>query len=504
MSAPRAVLGIDIGTTNTKVVVLGIGSGEACVSPLFVRAAPTPEDPTELLDSIRRLVRAATTEVTAHIEAVGVASMAETGVLLGDDDVPLGALVRWNSGSAAASSQFAASLGLAQLYRATGVPAPHKTPLAAWHRLRETERPRWSATRRWSGVADFVVLQLTGALVTDHTLAARTMAYRLPEPHQELPTAFDADLLDAVGMLPHRLPAVVAAGERAGAVSADAASATGLAVGTPVYVAGHDHAVGAWAAGVRETGHVANSIGTAETLLRITDGTVDREAARLAGMSIGRTVTGAEETLLAGNPAGGALVDWVFVNLLPGVERARTFARLGRREPEASGLLVLPYLRGRQSPLPDPAARFTILDRSGAPSTGPIEPEQLLAAVLEGLVLHLRWMLEAQQSAASAVAAEAITVVGGPGAANDAWWRLKTAILPATLDRVTAAEPVAAGAALLAGVRSELAGPDACLPRVRSGEIPHGGFDSAFADFVAAATTTAASTLDAATSEEQS
>jgi xylulokinase len=499
---PRAVLGIDVGTTNTKVVVLGIGSGE--VSPLFVRVAPTPEHPGELLDSVCRLVRAATSEVTARIEAVGVASMAETGVLLGDDDVPLGALVRWNSGSAAAGNRFAASLGLPQLYRATGVPAPHKTPLAAWHRLRETDSARWSATRRWSGVADFVVLQLTGALVTDHTLAARTMAFRLPEPHQELPTEFDADLLDAVGMLPHRLPAVAAAGEQAGAVSATAASVTGLAAGTPVYVAGHDHAVGAWAAGVRESGHVANSIGTAETLLRITDGTVDREAARLAGMSIGRTVTGPEETLLAGNPTGGALVDWVFVNLLPGVERARTFARLGRREAAASGLLVLPYLRGRQSPLPDPDAQFTILDRSGAPMTDPIEPEQLLAAVLEGLVLHLRWMLEAQQSAASAGAAEAITVVGGPGAANDAWWRLKTAILPATLDRVTASEPVAAGAALLAGVRSELAGPDACLPRVRSVEIPNGGFDPAFTDFVAAATTTVASTRDAATSEEQS
>src|SRR5699024_948057 len=120
-----------------------------------------------------------------------------------------------------------------------------KVPLATWAHLRAADPDRWAAMARWAGAADVVALALTGRLVTDHTLAGRTMAYRLPAPGEELPADFDGELLATVGLRPAQLPEVARPGELAGRVPPG--GRWGLDPGTPVVLAGHDHPVGSWA-----------------------------------------------------------------------------------------------------------------------------------------------------------------------------------------------------------------------------------------------------------------
>ena len=84
-------------------------------------------------------------------------------------------------------------------------------------------------------------------------------------------------------------------------------------------------------------------------------------------MSIGRSIDGRHETLLAGNPTAGALVEWAFAELLPGADRhdvleqardarrrtgrglhaARTFAAASPRLPILSQSLRLIHLDAR-------------------------------------------------------------------------------------------------------------------------------------------------------------
>src|SRR5699024_4632229 len=117
----------------------------------------------------------------------------------------------------------AATHGADALFAATGVRPSGKVPLATWAQLREEDPVRWAAMARWAGAADLVVLALTGRLATDHTLAGRTMAYRLPAPGDPVPEGFDAELLAAVGLRPEQLPEVVVPGEVAGRVPAGGA-----------------------------------------------------------------------------------------------------------------------------------------------------------------------------------------------------------------------------------------------------------------------------------------
>nr|WP_208405393.1 FGGY family carbohydrate kinase [Cellulomonas uda] len=473
-------MGVDVGTTHTKVALVDVDAPRT----LAVASAPTPA-PADLLrvvaDLTRRVLAAAPDAPVPA--AVGVASMAETGVPVGPEDEPRGDWLRWDGHRAGAQADaLAARLGRAELFAATGVRASAKVPLATWVWLRDEradsvvgrrtdtggERGTVGALHgdgRWAGAADLVVLGLTGRLVTDHTLAGRTMAYRLGDVQTGLPAAFDVDLLAEVGLAPHQVPRVLRPGEtvplRAGALT-DA----GLLVGTPVTVAGHDHAVGAFAAGVRAAGDVADSVGTSEVVCTVLAADPEPGPVAAAGMSLVRTVRGDAPALVAGSSsAGGAVAAWL-AHVAPADEHAGLLARASvvddalvallvgdaAHASGAPGFVVLPYGHGRQTPAPDAAATL----RAVGPV--PTDPVAALRGVLLGAALQARWMLDAQAALAGTPPAR-VRALGRPMIANPAWAALKRWCTPVPLDVVADEEAVAAGAALLAAERAALVGP---------------------------------------------
>ncbi|WP_210480292.1 L-fuculokinase [Naasia sp. SYSU D00948] len=484
---PAAIaLGVDIGSTNLKVALVGAGDG---VTELAVASAPTPVDGEELVRTAEDLIRTVLAAAPARPDAVGIASMAESGVPLGADDRPLRAVVRWDGlDDTGDLDALLEGLGAERLYAATGVPPLPKAPLAQWARLARTEPGMWERLHRWAGVADLVGLALTGELVTDQTLAARTMAYRTAEA----PTVFAPELLAAVGLRQEQLPRVLRPGEAAGATTSGAAARTGLAPGTPVYIAGHDHAVGAWAAGARRPGEAADSLGTAEALVRVLSSAPEADAVRPTGMSITRTVTG-EPALLAGSAAAGAFVRWWFSHRIGARDANDVLEELGRLGDAPTGLLVLPYLSGRQTPRPERRSDVRILDADGAEVDGrSVDVAVLARAMLEGLALHARWML-AEQSAIAGPPAAPLRILGGPGGGNEPWMRIKAQVLPIEARLTVAAEPVASGAALLAAARAGLL-PDEppALPSRALVREPGDPYSELYERFVAAASGAAA------------
>ena len=459
-------LGIDVGTTNTKVALVELGD------TLRVRAAaaaPTPS-PADLTVVLAGLV-AAVLRGTDRPAAVGIASMAETGVPLDADGKPLGDWLRWDGHRAGAEARALADrLGWAELVRATGTRPSPKVPLATWAWLRTAEPDRFAALHRWAGAADLAGYVLTGRLVTDHTLAARTMAYRRPVSGR-LGERFDAELLAEVGLRPEQLPEVRA---DAGRVRDFA----GLPAGLPVTIAGHDHAVGAYAAGVRRPGEVADSVGTAEALLTVVAAAPDPVAVAAAGMSSVLTVDAAYPAVLAGSPAAGAFVEWWCAEQGTPVT---DFAPDDGDEPVP--LLVLPYLHGRQAPAPDPAARPRFVGQDG-------DPRARARAVLQGLCLQAEWIRREQARLAGLRPDGPLAVLGGPVAANPAWARLKAAIAAGPVRLVCEGDAVAAGAALLAAVRAGLV--DAPGPALAARPVPapdpRPDYEPTLAAFIAAAT----------------
>lgn len=455
-SVPIAV-GIDVGSTNTKVVALRLDSGEPV--EVAVERGPTPASAADLVDAVLAGIRRLLARVDARPVAVGIASMAETGVPLDHRLRPLGDLVRWDRAGAAATVD---GIDRAARFEATGVRVGPKTPVVMWRELRDRDPDRWAALHRWAGVADLVALALTDRLVTDHTLAGRTGAYRLPAPGGSLATSFDADLLDGTGLDSDRLPDVAAPGAAAGSVTPAASARSGLPAGIPVVVAGHDHAVVAWGIGARRLGDTADSVGTTEAVLRIARGPIDRAAALAQGMSVTRTVAGDAETLLAGSTGGGAMLAyWAERGVEP------TDPDPARR----SDAIVLPYPNGRQSPSPDPDARVRVVDRRGAA----LDPERLSAddltlATLAGLAMQAHWMDAAAGDVLEEGPSRRILAAGSALVRSRAWLARKASFAPVAL--TTVEEPAAAAAALRAAVVAGLADPATALPTRPAGAAP--------------------------------
>lgn len=471
-------LGIDVGTTNSKVVLVEFTPAAS------VRARATA--PTSAADAfgpaLADLVRAVLADRPAP-DAVGIASMAETGVPLDADGAPLGDWLRWDGHRAGAEAdELADRLGRDQLIAATGVRPSAKVPLATWAWLRGQRPELFAAMVRWAGVADLACLLLTGRLATDHTLAGRTMAYRLPADGPSA-TQFDADLTAEVGLRPDQLPDVVCA-DIAGPVRAPAFVDAGIPSGTPVSVAGHDHAVGAYAAGVRLPGQVADSVGTAEAVFTVVETPPDPREVAAAGMSSVVTVDAAHRALLAGSPGAGAFVQWWLENEACAWSPAPLFAAVQVLDAKPSEVIVLPYLHGRQAPAPDPAARVQIIGRAEHSAA------ELAHAMLQGLCLHARWLFDEQARLAGAPATEPVIALGGPLVANPAWSRLKALVTPQPVCLVTEPEAVAVGAALLSAARAGLVdAADTVLDQqpIAEGTQHRGEYEQALAAFVAAA-----------------
>jgi xylulokinase len=434
---PTLLAGLDVGTTYTKA---GIYRADGTV--VAQCQAATPADDAEPLRAIAsRLLTECVERAGAQPIAVGVASMAETGVPLDAEGLPIGTLLNWRDQSARREAEMlGAEIGPAAFFATTGLRPSARLPLARWIRLRRHAPERLRRMSRWAGAADLVVSALTGSVATSPTLAARTGAYDINTG------AYVPELLALAGLRPERMPPVVASGEVAGKVTATAAALTGLRTGTPVVVAGHDHLAAAWAAGVRGPGRSADSMGTAEAIVTPV-GAPPPCSAYGSGTSVGPFVDGRSFCLISGLAGSGGLVEWVIRRFAPpGCENPqRWFTDLvGPPYGSPGGITVQPYLHGRACPDPDPDRTLSVHGLRPEHGTG-----DLARAVLEGLSMQVRWMLESQALIGGARPG-ALTVFGGP-AANPTWMWIKSQLTPVPVTVLRGPQCAALGAAQLAG-----------------------------------------------------
>jgi xylulokinase len=453
MTAPLVLAGLDVGSTSTKAV-LCTPQGHVLGSA----SRPTPlgeHDAPQLLAHALAALTEAATAAGRTPDAVGVTGMAETGVPLDAQGHPAGPLLPWTDPRGAdQAAALAGSVGTGPLHAATGVRPSAKAPLAKWRLLREKRPDVLRRMHAWAGAADLVVHALTGRLVTDPTLAQRTMAYDVHRGD------WSEELTALAGLTPAHLPDVRPSGAPAGTVTADGARrAPVLRPGTPVAVAGHDHPVGAWAAGVRTAGAAADSMGTAEAVLTLTDAPPDPAAALARGMGFGRHVDGAHWYVLAGTGSCGALVEWCagLLGLPGGPQRpARFGALLEEAGPGPTGIVVEPYLRGRAAPAPDPDRTVTVHGLRAEDG-----PARLALAVVEATAYQARWMTEAQAELTGRTP-HRVVLLGGP-VAQPRWPRVKAAVSPWATALLRQPLAPAVGAALLAGAGAGLC-PSAALP----------------------------------------
>ncbi|WP_156762136.1 gluconokinase [Microbacterium karelineae] len=388
------VVGIDMGTTATKVVAYRAdGRSVAEASHGYPLDEPVPghaeQDPHDILAAVYRGVRDVVAQVGAgRVRGVSFSSAMHSLMALGADGAPLTPVITWADTRAAeeAARIRDSGAGLA-LHRRTGTPVHPMSPLTklAWFRAHEPELFGRAAT--WAGIKDWVLLRMCGKLVTDHSLAS---ASGLMDIHR---LAWDDEALDVAGITADRLPRLVRTRHVLEGITAEAAAATGLDPATPVVVGAGDGPLANLGVGAVRPGVAACSVGTSGAL-RVG---VDRPAVDPMGGVFCYALT--EDRWVIGGAInnGGVVLDWVRSELASGEAGLSTAQLLDEAMtvPAGSGgLLMLPYLLGERAPRWGGVARgaYVGLTRSHRRA-------HLVRAAVEGVALQLTLVLQSMRQA---------------------------------------------------------------------------------------------------------
>ncbi len=461
---PALTLGIDIGSTSTKVVLADPARGvlAQASAPVELRSAHpgwAEADPGAWWRNACALIPAvlASAEASAgQVSSADVAAVACTGMVpavlaVDKNGVPLRPAILQNDARASAEiTELAAALPDVDFTATTGSALTQQSVAPTLRWLARHEPSVWADTAFVLGSYDWLAVALGAEPHVERNWALESGLYALSDG------ALLDEVLDAAGITPAVLPRVLLPGTTAGKVSTAAAHATGLLAGTPIVVGGADHVLSAYAAGLARPGDWLVKLGGAGDILAVTsevlvDPRLYLDAHPRPGLWL---PNGCMAT-------SGSLIRW-FASVSGGAPVDVLEAEAAAAEP--ASLICLPYFLGEKSPLHDPDLRGAFLGLHLGHTRG-----DLYRAILEAIAYGFRQ--HASILAERGVALRAAARVSNGGSKSRIWKQILADAIGVPLEPVLDHPGAALGAALGAGVGVGLL-PDwaSALPLVTIGD----------------------------------
>jgi xylulokinase len=444
----EVLLGIDCGTSAVKVCVFDLAG-----KPLRKVARPTPvisahQGWAEMdADNIWTSIAKAVSECRRPDEfvvSVGLTGTCPTIVLMDEASRPLRNAILYldNRGAAEIEQVATAAGGEDVFFERTGNHLGVSTCVAATLRwVKRKEAAIWQRTHVIGFLNTFVGAKLTGRYATDPTHASYTGLFSLRGDRK----TWDASLCRDLGIEIDMLPPIQESCEPVGFVTADAAQATGLPVGTPVAVGAADTAAASLAVDLCRPRSAFESMGTSGVITFCLD-TPDFDPLFMNRCHIKPGLWlahGAMSTL-------GGSIAWIREKVWPELSSFAELEELAANSvPGANGVLFLPYLSGERSPIWDPKACgcwFGLrLDTAKA---------DMIRAVYEGGAYGLRQILSCAEQHWGWRPQTLISV--GGGTRSRSWFQIKADILGVEYRPADFADAAGMGAAILGGVAANV------------------------------------------------
>jgi xylulokinase len=451
----RCVLAHDVGTTGDKATLYDeegalVRSAFIPYETLCPRAGWLEQNPQDwwraLCQATQDLIRA------SQVSPAEIAVVSFSGQMMGAVAVDAAAnptrnAIIWADRRAVKEvAAVAERVDPRRVYELTGhrLSPSYSAAKIAW--IKQCEPQTYAATRAFLNAKDFLAARLTGAFVTDRSDASGTNLYDLEGE------TWSGQLVDAFGIDPEKLPAIYDSTAAVGEILAEAAADTGLRPGTPVVIGGGDGSCAGVGAGVIREGLAYNYIGSSSWIALATPRPIlDPE---MRTFTWAHVVPGMFSPCGTMQAAGGSYQfarDLLVESEKAVAENLGTSAyelmnqELVQSPPGARGLLFLPYLLGERSPRWNPDARAAFIGL-----TNRHRRPDLLRAVLEGVTLNLRIILEAFRRQGAAI--ESLRVIGG-GARSAAWNQIMADVFGIPVNRLSLIEEATSmGAAAAGGV----------------------------------------------------
>lgn len=445
----QAVLGIDIGTSGCKALLLStdgelIGSETATYDLAQPRPGWTEQDPALWIEGTRQAVGKL---VAAHrdveIRAIGLSGQMHGLTPLDEADRVLRPALLWNDqrngAECAALTEKAGGEAALRGYTNNRMLLGYTGGKIAW--MRNHEPDLFARLKQVLNPKDYLRLVLTGEKATEVSDASGTGLFDVRA------RAWSSSLMEKLDIDAGLFAPCHESPEITGRVSRSGAELFGLAEGIPVVGGAGDSVIQTIGSGVIAPGDVQTTIGTAGIVASALDRPIDNPGSRL---QVFCNVAPGKWHAMGVTLNAGFAMSW-FQRLLRGFAAGREWsyddiaAAAAESQAGSRGLVFLPYLNGERAPHSDPDARGAFIGLTGLHG-----PSDMARAVMEGVAFALYDIFTVMREAGI----EASVVKASGGGARSALWRQMQADLFGC-DVVTtqgAAEGAAFGAALVAGL----------------------------------------------------
>jgi len=453
MSALDVVLGVDIGTSGTKVVAVDrAGTLRMAATAEYAMQVPqvgfAEQDPEDWWAATVTAVRSVlgSLRAAADVRVAGISFSGQMHGLVALDRA--GAVIRpaiiWcDLRSAAEARWLEREVGREQIISWTQNPPLPNFTLTKLLWMREHEPDAYARIDCVLLPKDYVRFRMTGRYGMDMSDASGTLLLDVARRQWSEP------MCQAAGIPASWLPPLCEANDIVGALTPEASSRLDLPEGTPVVAGAGDQAAGAIGLGVTDPGAVAAVFGTSGVVLAATSEPLRDPLGRL------HTFCHAAKDrwiVMGVTQAAGGSLQWVRRRLASELERVAAetgqdvyelLQEAARRAvPGAGGVLFLPYLLGERTPLLDPQASGAWLGLHWSHGL-----DEMVRAVLEGVCFSLKDCWDAM---AEIGVHETSWRAAGGGARGELWMEIFASVLGRSVEVLRGEQGPAYGAAILA------------------------------------------------------
>jgi len=439
----KYILGIDIGTTNTKAVAFDLQGrpvAQANSTYPFISAHKGYHelDPRVLFVAVTEVMKSVL-EITASEQLAGICfSSAMHGLIAVDEKGhPLTNMITWAD---LRSSEYAMRIKYSdlghRLYERTGAPVHPMSPLCKLMWMKDHQPEIFKSAHKFISIKEYVFFHFFGEFIVDHSVASSTGLFDIYDLH------WNAEALQVAGIDESRLSKPVKTTYVMSGLAENYAAMFGIDRLTPIIAGASDGCLAHIGSNAFDEGDVSLTIGTSGAVRMM----IDRPASDPKQRIFNYVLT--EKLYLSGGALnnGGNVMQWFAKNFLKkdftSGDEFDDFVTEACAIPAGSdGLIFLPYIYGERAPVWDAEARGIFFGVSSIHTRA-----HFMRAIMEGISFALYEILTTLEETIGAV--NNIYASGG-FIRSRKWVALLADVLGKKILVTQAEDSSAAGAAML-------------------------------------------------------
>lgn len=438
-------VGIDIGTTHTKAIVIttdGVVFYETKQTYDIVRPQPGYEeqDVSVIFNSVVSVLEKAFKSIPdkRQIAAVGFSAAMHSLLPVDENGHPLHNAIIWSDiRSKKEAEEISRSKHAAAILNNTGIPFHPMSPLCkiAWFKNQHPEI--FSKAQKFVSIKEYVFYHFFGKYIVDHSIAFATGLFNIYEKK------WDKTTLRVIGLKEEKLSLPIPTTHTEYKLTGRYAQQFGIKGKMPFVIGASDGCLANLGSGAVNNGDTVLTIGTSGAVRMTIDKFPSSNDHHLFTYPI------ADGLYVRGGAInnGGIILKWLTDLFSPGEKQSagsyeKILSDARQVEAGANGLIFLPYLLGERAPIWDADAKGVLIGL-----TMQHKKEHIVRAALEGICFTLLHIIKELESKNGTI--DEILVTGG-FVQSSFWIQLLSDITGKKLNVTEMSDASATGAACLA------------------------------------------------------